>query len=201
MATLPVTYRTFRLTAAMLITITPCSTYAANTGVDTNANFVSSFGILHVEDMDFGNIDFVGSTFSSADLAKLGTDGSVSYTGNFSGDGNGAYGRAQIIGATVGQTIDLHCTKNAMLANDSGSTIGFRKGKFAFDGEQAPFPSGHNCTSLNGSPSYSFVVTSPTVNLYFGGQLRGNLVAGALGGEYSTLKSGGSPMQVEIVYQ
>lgn len=69
-------------------------------------------------DMDFGNIEFAAG--GGQNDVFLATNGNVTYTGNFSGNGLGTSGEL-LITDTVGTTVEIACNKSLDISNGSNT--------------------------------------------------------------------------------
>ncbi|MBV1928200.1 MAG: hypothetical protein KUG81_01645, partial [Gammaproteobacteria bacterium] len=72
--------------AATVAVILPISTASAVTlNIDAVASFLTAITLANPVNMDFGTVEFSGAPTIAADQVNLGTDGTVTYGGVFSG--------------------------------------------------------------------------------------------------------------------
>jgi len=188
------------LIAAALATLLPAgAVYATSTYVHASATFISNL-VLTPTDMQFGNISFNG-TPGAPDTVVLTTGGAISYNGVFSAGGASTIAAGDVsIAGTVGNVLDVSCTASGTLAQLSGSgAIDVNNVKVA--NESAAAGGGSACAGT-GSVVLSFALTSGTDDqVKLGGTLDGSTVSSFASGAYSTANSGGTPIQVDVVYQ
>jgi hypothetical protein len=187
------------LMTAAAVLLAPGLVFAATTTLHVTANFVSNI-TLTPTDMQFGNISFNG-TPGASDTVVLTTNNAISYNGVFSTGGAGTVASGDIlIGGTFGSTMDISCAVSGTLAQSAGS------GRIDVNGvkvanESAASGGGVLCGGI-GTVVLSFPLTSGTDDqLKVGGKLDGGTQASFGAGAYSTQNAGGTPIQVDVVYQ
>ena len=147
-------------------------------------------------DMDFGTAEaggLVGGTLS------LGTDGSVSYTGDISGDGVGVAGQARanpLNGATTGE---VSCSTGATLCDASSNSLAVTGIEGSAGNGRGAYGTGIACNGVGNS--VGSIMLNGTLNqrsLFFGGVLT-LPAATTLDGDYGTNITCGVPLVVEVI--
>lgn len=187
------------LGAALAALIPFCAVHAASTPLNATATFVSNLTLTATNDMQFGNISFNGSVGTST--VVLTTNGGITYNGAFSAGGASTIAAGTVaIGGTAGNMLDVSCDTSGTLAQVSGSgridvnTIMVAK-------ESAAAGGGFACSGV-GTAVLSFPLTAGTDDeLKLGGTLDGSTQVSFGAGSYTTNTSGGTAINVDVVYQ
>lgn len=183
--------------------VLPQLTAAQSTNVDTTANFTAGVTLGNEQNFDFGTIGFSG-TPGVGDTVSLGTDGSQSFAGNFSGAATGTPGRVDVTAGNNGQVVEVFCDQSATLTDAGGtSSIDAVNIKVAPENATGTYAAaGQPCNGTAGAAANSFTLGLGTLDTFiFGAQLDGSTTTGTLGGDYSTLNPGGDDVQVDVFYQ
>ena len=173
--------------------------YASTTQVQATANFVSNI-TLTPSDIQFGNVSFNG-TPGAGDKVTVSTSNAATYSGVFQSVGVGGVAAGDIaIAGTFGNTLDISCAVSGTLAQASGAgRINVTTVKVA---NQSSASGGGVLCSGTGTVVLSFPLTATTDDhLKLGGILDGGSQVSFGAGTYSTLNSGGTPIQVDVAYQ
>lgn len=176
---------------------------AQSTNVDTTANFTAGVTLGNEQNFDFGTVGFSG-TPGVGDTVSLGTDGSQSFGGNFSGSSTGTPGRVDVTAGNNGQVVEVFCDQSATLTDAGGaSSIDAVNIKVAPENATGTYAAaGQPCNGTAGAAANSFTLNLGTLDTFiFGAQLDGSTTTGTLGGTYSTLNPGGDDVQVDVFYQ
>ncbi|MDD9899919.1 MAG: hypothetical protein OXT65_02960, partial [Alphaproteobacteria bacterium] len=173
--------------------------------IDWYAAFTSAVSLTAIADMDYDTID-IAAAVGSGDLADLGTDGTISYAGNFSGPGTGSAGGVSAGNVEDGVTLEVYCDMTATLTNGGSASIQVTNIETAAEGNLGAFGTRSACTGSGaGSPSMTFVYDAATrSSVYFGGRLNGGTAVSfpAGGGTgFSTANTGGASVQLVLVSQ
>lgn len=176
----------------------PPSTITIN--VDLTASFQHPITLTKQSDMDFGVVEKPAAVVAS-DRADMGTNGSITYAGNFNGSGTGTAGSVIISGVTNGTTLEVYCDRNITLRNTSGtSRIRVRNIEVAAEDARGAFGTGSACNNLTGAAALSFTYQATTRDqIYFGGRLDGSTASGSINGFFSTANPSGNPLDVTVV--
>lgn len=183
--------------------VLPQLTSAQSTNVDTTANFTAGVTLGNEQNFDFGTIGFSG-TPGAGDTVSLGTDGTQTFGGNFSGAATGTPGRVDVTAGNNGQVVEVFCDQSATLTDAGGaSSIDAVNIKVAPENATGSYAgAGQPCNGTAGAAANSFTLNLGTLDTFvFGAQLDGSTTTGTLGGDYSTLNPGGDDVQVDVFYQ
>lgn len=176
-------------------------TQSITVNVDAFAVFNKDVAITGTTDMDFGIVNYTG-TPGPGDEARMGTNGSIGYTGGFNGTGSGTSGRVELSGVPNGTTLEVYCSNAAVLSNGMGSSIQLTDIEVAREGRLRNFGSNPTCNGLTGAAAMTYSFRSGTRDeIFFGGRLDGGTMTGSAGGNYSTANAGGSPIDAVVVIQ
>jgi hypothetical protein len=174
--------------------------------VEMNATAFFNSGILLTQkqqDLYFGTVNWL-TLPGPGDLVSLGTDGSLVYTGGFSGTSTGSAGAVAITSGSDGQPVDIFCSTSAHLTNTTGQSIDAVRIKIAPKNATGSYATaGFLCQGPTGNPATTtFPLVFGTLDtVMLGAQLDGSTVAGGFtGGSYSTTNAGGRDVQVDVVY-
>lgn len=173
--------------------------YAVTVQVDANANFLAALTLNKVSDMEFNTIETAAAP-AGGDLARLGTDATITYAGNFSGAGTGTEGNVDITTGTDGATIDVFCETSGTLTDGATSAIDVTLTEVVMETGVAP-QTATACAGL-GSAAISPVLDLATNNtILMGGVIDGATAAGFVNAAHSTTLAGGDPVQLDVQYQ
>lgn len=186
------------LFAALAILLPASIVGAASTNLGMTATFISAL-TLTPTDMQFGRITF-SATPAASDTATLATGGGVTYAGTFAAAGGTVAAGDVAIAGTNGATLDVSCAASGVMAQASGAgRITVNQVRVAQ--ESAAAAGGVACAGT-GTVVLSFVLAASTDDaLKIGGRIDGATQVSFADGNYSTSNSGGSSIQVNVVYQ
>ncbi len=188
------------LLSGALAVVLPLSAIAATTNIDATATFLGAITLGNEVDMDFDTIEFSAAP-AGGDTASLGTNGNITYAGNFSGAGTGIAGEVEVTAGTVGQTVEIFCDATATLAEAGGGTIDAVGIEVDF-GAGSAYGSGSGCNGVAGAAADTLVLAGGGADvILLGGQIDGGTAAGFVAGVYSTATAGGDDIQVDVFYQ
>lgn len=166
--------------------------------IDGFIGFEGILAITNASNMDYGEISLAASP-GAGDRAEMGTNGNISYTGNFSGLATGTPGSATIGGIASGDLVEVYCSSSATLAGPAGSSIDMTGIELSVLANQASYGSGWPCNGA-GTPAVSGPYVPTTQDTVFlGGVLNGATAIGTISGDYSTSNPGGSFIDVTFV--
>ena len=181
------------------ISSAPIIARAATTSIDVTAQFLNAITLANEVNMDFATVEFSAAP-AGGDTATLGTNGTITYAGNFSGAGTGTAGEVEITGGTVGQTVEIFCDVSATLARTGGGTINADDIRVSFTAG-AP-GAGSACNGVAGAAATTRVLAGGGADvILFGGRLNGATAASFVAGSYSSANAGGNDIQVDVFYQ
>lgn len=148
--------------------------------------------------MSFGQIEF--SAGGGQNDVFLGSNGTVTYTGNFTGRGFGTPGELLITGP-IGTTVEIACLKDLNISNGA-STIDVDQIEYAIGvANGAAFGSGIEC---RGSRKFDgvHVITGNSVQdtLVIGGRIRTS-VSSVSDGSWSSTNAGGNGVTFVVLVQ
>jgi hypothetical protein len=168
--------------------------------VDFSSNFIRPLLLIPLSDMDFGNIE-VGGPIGAGDEARIGTNGNMTYGGDFIGGGSGNAGAIRLSGGVNGATYEVYCDATAQLRNPAGTSFITMNGiEVASETARGAFGTGAPCNGLTGTAATTFVFQNPTRDeLYFGGRLDGATASGTISGLFSTVHPSGNSLDVLVV--
>ena len=159
---------------------------------------VTCFGVPNVilsnqVAMDFGLIEYSGSG-----SVMIGTNGNVTYTGGFSGDGLGTAG-AVLATFTNSTTGTIACSASANITNATGDAVTVTNVEAVLgSGNRTSFGAGTPCLGT-GTSIGTFTFSGGTNNrtIYLGGQIN---APGSLSGDgaYSSANVGGSYITIVV---
>jgi len=173
--------------------------YAVTVQVHANANFRAALTLNKVADMEFNVIETAAAP-AAGDLARLGTDDTITYAVNFTGAGTGTAGKVDITTGTDGATIDVFCETSGILTNGAGSSISVNAVEVVMETGVAP-QTGIACQGL-ATPAFSPVLNLATNNtVLMGGIIDGATAAAFVNAPHSTTLAGGDPVQLDVQYQ
>ena len=186
--------------AAVAVIAAPLAAKAATTSIDATALFRAAITLGNEVTMAFGTIDFVG-TPAGTDTAAIGTDGNITFAGNFSGAATGTAGSVDITAGASGATLQVQCDSSATMAEAGGETINVNSIEWVAEGSEAASGSGNACAGV-GSSAGTFVLNPGTLDtIKFGGTIDGNTASGGFtSGAYSTATGGGDAIDVTVIY-
>lgn len=147
-------------------------------------------------DMDFGTAEaggLVGGTLS------LGTDGSVAYAGDISGDGVGVAGQARANPLNGATTAEVSCSTGATLCDASSNSLAVTGIEVSTGNGRGAYGSGTACNGVGNS--IGNITLDGTLNqrsLFFGGVLTVPS-ATALDGSYGTNITCGAAVTIDVV--
>ncbi|MEZ0224938.1 MAG: hypothetical protein ACAH83_10315 [Alphaproteobacteria bacterium] len=173
--------------------------YATTTNVGATATFLSAI-TLTPTNMQFGKITF-GATPGGSDTVALTTASAISYNGTFASGGSSTVAAGDVaITGTAGNVLNVSCATSGVLAQASGAgRITVNTIKIANESAAA---GGGNACAGTGTTVLSFTLTATTDDqLKLGGVIDGSTQVSFGSGAYSTSNSGGSSVQVDVVYQ
>lgn len=168
--------------------------------VDLSASFTHPVTLTPQNDIDFGDIE-KAATVTGADRANLGTNGAITYNGNFNGGGTGTAGSVLITGVTNGVSVAVYCDTSAQLRNLAG-TSHITLNNIQVDPEDSlgAFGTASNCNGVSGAAALTFTYQATTRDqIYFGGRLDGATASGTIGGLFSTSHPSGNPLDITVV--
>lgn len=176
-----------------------CGNTTLNLGLDLRSDYVRPFTLTNLADVDFGLVEMAALP-SGSDQANLGTNGSITYAGNFTGTGTGTAGAIRVVGPANGTNLVVYCDQNAILTRTGGS-IQMTNIQVASETARGAFGTGSVCNGLTGAPAMTFTFQSTTRDeVYVGGRLNGGTASGTITGSMSTANAGGNPIEVIVVY-
>jgi len=146
--------------------------------------------------MDFGTVEaggLVGGTLS------LGTDGSVTYTGDISGDGVGVAGQARSNPLNGATTAEVSCSTGATLCDASSNSLAVTGIEVATGNSRGAYGTGTSCNGIGNS--IGNITLNGVLNqrsLFYGGVLTVP-AATALDGGYGTNIACGSGITIDVV--
>lgn len=173
--------------------------YAATTNVGATASFLSAI-TLTPTNMQFGKITF-GATPGGSDTVTLTTANAISYAGTFASGGSSTVAAGDVaITGTAGNVLNVSCSASGVLAQAAGAgRITVNAVKVANESAAA---GGGNACAGTGTTVLTFTLTATTDDqLKLGGVIDGATQVSFGAGAYSTANSGGSSIQVDVVYQ
>jgi len=166
--------------------------------IDGFIGFEGILSITNTANIDFGEISLAAAP-GAGDRAEMGTNGSISYAGNFSGLSTGTAGSATISGIASGDLVEVYCSTSATLAGPAGSTIDMTGIELGVLANQSAYGGGWSCNGA-GTPAVSGPYVPTTQDTVFlGGVLNGATASGTINGDYSTGNPGGSYIDVTFV--
>ena len=171
---------------------------AASTSVGATADFLSAI-TLTPTNMQFGKISF-GATPGASDTVVLTTAGGITYNGTFSSGGSSTVAAGDVaIGGATGNVLNVSCATSGVLAQAAGSgRITVNAIKVA---KESATGSPVTCAGT-GTTVLSFTLTTTTDDqLKLGGTIDGSTQVSFAAGSYSTANTGGSAVNVDVVYQ
>ncbi len=185
----------------LLIFISPITAaLAATTNIEATAQFLGAITLGNEVDMDFDTIEFSAAP-AGGDTASLGTNGAITYAGNFSGGGTGIAGEVEITAGTVGQVVEIFCDSSAVLTRTGGGSINAVGIEVDF-GAGSAYNSGADCNGVAGAAADTLTLAGGGADvILLGGQLDGSTAAAFVAGNYSTANAGGNNIQVDVFYQ
>lgn len=169
-----------------------------NRTIDGFIGFEGILAITNASNMDYGEISLAAAP-AAGDRAEMGTNGNISYAGNFSGLVTGTPGSATIGGIASGDPVEVYCSSSATLAGSAGSSIDMTGIELAVLANQGAYGTGWACNGA-ATPAVSgpyVPITQDTV--FLGGVLNGATAFGTISGDYSTGNPGGSFIDVTFV--
>lgn len=181
----------------------PTAAVAVTTNIDATANFQAALTLANEVDMDFSDIDFSAAP-AGGDTASLGTDGNITYAGNFSGGGTGTAGSVEVATGTDGATVEVFCDTSATLTDGAGASIDAVSLEAVAEGAEGAFGTGGACAGVGGAAATTMVldIGGGTADRFsFGGQLDGSTAAAFVAGSYSTANAGGDDIEIRVFYQ
>lgn len=189
------------LILGLLVFVFPVSaSIAATTNIDVTAQFLGAITLGNEVDMDFGTIEYSAAP-AGGDTASLGTNGAITYAGNFSGGGTGVAGEVEVTAGTVGQTVEIFCDSTATLTRVGGGSINAVGVEVDF-GAGSAFNGGADCNGVAGAAADTLVLAGGGADvILLGAQLDGSTAAAFAAGNYSTANAGGNNIQVDVFYQ
>lgn len=146
------------------------------------------------------DIDYTTINGTGPGRINIGTDGSMTYSGSFSGPAAGTPG-VIVVNGQHNCDIEISCASTATLS-DGGTTIAMDSIEVVVrSNQQTSFGNGNACAGLG-----NVVATGRTHNnsdfstIYVGGSI--NSISGTIPGgpDYSTAISGGTSLQFEVNY-
>lgn len=144
-------------------------------------------------DMDFGEIEYLGTGSVS-----MGTNGNLTYSGNFSGAGMGTAG-AVLASLTNSTLATVSCSASATLTNAVGDAITLSNVEFVIGaGNRTTFGSGFPCGGIGVSVgNFTFSGATNNRTIFLGGRL--NITGPLTGaGTYSSANAGGESITVIV---
>lgn len=187
-------------TAAIIVPISTASAVTEN--IDAVASFLTAITLANVVDMDFGTVEFSGAPTVLADQANLGTDGSMTYGGVFSGSPTGTAGSVDITSGTNTSTVDVFCDATATMARVGGGFIGLTSIEAAAENATGAFGAAGACNGVGGALATSLVLDVGVLDTFvFGGRIDGSTAVAFVAGDYSTAFAGGDDIEVRVFYQ
>lgn len=159
----------------------------------------AQIAVESVSDIGFGGIIF---TQDHSATLRLGTNGSLSVSGTgIETSGTSSAGEISITSEDAG-TVEIRCSSSGALASVGEDSIQMGGAEVSVNTGRA-FGSGEACSGVNASlpaVSYSLSASVPATVL-IGVEL--DLVNGHLSGsgEYSSGVAGGSPIEIDVVFQ
>ncbi|BBB13929.1 DUF4402 domain-containing protein [Sphingopyxis sp. FD7] len=170
--------------------------------VDFSSNFIRPLTLTPLADLDFADIE-VGGTVGAGDQASIGTNGSITYAGDFAGSGSGTAGAVRLSGGVNGTTYEIYCDATAQLRNLAGTSfITMNSIQVAPETSRGAFGTGALCNGITGAAATTFVFQNTTRDdLYFGGRLDGATANGTISGLFSTSHPSGNSLDILVVGQ
>lgn len=173
---------------------------ASDTDYDASVQTFSAFAITKISDMNFGNISYDAVHSGSI---YLGTDGNVSLVNT-----NGLYlesnaptnaGAVVVTGGTS-SIIEVSCQRSGTMTDGGGNSLRVVRAEVALN-TGVPARSGTRCLGKRNVIMTIDTSVTPVPMILMGGRINTN--NDAIDGDlsYSTLNSGGSPVELRIVYQ
>ena len=184
--------------AAIAAVALPAAAYSATTNVNVTAEFRTAL-VLATTDVAFGILEFSGAPAGTDTATIAASTGAITYAGNFSGPSTGTAGNVQVTAGSDGSTVSVRCEASATLS-DGTETIDFNLIQVREEGAGADSA----CVNLSTSSATLVLdIGGGTADEFaFGGTLDGGTVSGGFGAAvYDTANAGGSPFQVDIIYQ
>lgn len=167
--------------------------------VDASGVFRKDVSISSSTNMDFGVVEFSG-TPGASERADMGTNGTISYAGTFTGSASGTPGSVTLSGVNNGTTLDVYCSQTATLKKAGGNSIDLTGIEVKPENARGAYGTGSACNGISGASAMTMTYTSGSNDqLYIGGRLNGSTISGTLGGSYSTSNAGGSRIAVTVV--
>ncbi|PIR34046.1 MAG: hypothetical protein COV36_01545 [Alphaproteobacteria bacterium CG11_big_fil_rev_8_21_14_0_20_44_7] len=164
---------------------------AVDQDIDASAEFRAALALSNAVDMDFGVIDYSGTSAGTVvlDAADASLTGDANYVPASS---TGTLGAVDIDGET-GATIEISCESTGTLS-DGTNTLGLINTEVRIGGTDRA------CAGLGTSPS-TFDLSAGTDTLEVGATI--NILAGGIqaAGVYNTTNASGDPITVRVVYQ
>ncbi len=185
------------LTAVAMVL--PAAVHAASTTIDATADFRAAITLGNEVDMQFGTIETSGVPTGST--ATIGTDGSLSFAGNWTGAATGTAGSVDITAGSAGQTVEVRCDATGTLS-DGTDTVDLINVEIIDVDNAGATGAGNACVGSGGASVMTYVLGSGTDTLALGGQLDGGTATdAAIAGSYSTANAGGTAVTVDVIYQ
>jgi len=167
--------------------------------VDTLVSFQGILGIFAGSDMDFGAVEITGAP-GAGSTVSLGSNGTRSFAGNFSGTGAGTAGSVSFGGLTDGEMYEISCNQSATLTNATGSaSIDVTGLEITHALTPGSYGSASDCNGLSTPAIAGTYSSSLGTNLLLGGVLNGATASGTLSGTHSSGNPGGSYIEVQMI--
>lgn len=147
--------------------------------------------------MAFTRIEYNGSSNGNI---SLGTNGNITYTGGYQGDGTGVAGQLRINDSS-GITVDVTCSDTATISDGSNTFTIQNLEIVVGSANRVATGLANDCQGLGtGAVGHTLNNTAANDTIYIGGQIDGGSGVSAEG-TYNTSNSGGVPISIRVVVQ
>lgn len=198
------------ITLTAVGTVAALQAFAATDTITASARFRTAISLTHSADINFtpnvgDYIDVLG-TPGGGDYAKVGTNGSVTYTGTgFSGVSSGTAGHIVIHGDGA-STMVIKCSASAIISDNATNEnlLDLDQVKVRLNATSVYGTGDTACAGTAGGDPATLTPTSGTTDdLYIGARLVGTPNSGTIvnGSTYTTGGTNGAPITVSVVYQ
>ncbi len=194
-----------KMTAALLLLIPITglalpAAHAANQSIQATAFFYSGLIVGNEQAIDFNAIQASGQP-GAGDRVSMGSNGTIIYSGIFSGSGSGTAGSIDILAGSNGQVVEVFCDPTALLSNGAGGTI-TAVIEVSPENNLGSYGTGQPCNGVSGAPSGALILGVGSLDTFkFGGQINGSTATSFTTGSYSTDNAGGDNVQINLLYQ
>lgn len=147
-----------------------------------------TLNLTNIVDMDFGDVEFTAGATGSV---QMGTNGAVTYTGSFTGDGVGIAGSFLLnTSAGNGTVFQIACDATAIMRNGAASLTMNYIEYVVGTANRTSFGGGTQCGGLSITVNFTRNTGAANRTVYIGGRI--NIPSTPTSGTYATSNAGGN---------